>query len=157
MDLLEVTDELGSQPAAGLTDQVTGSDLGEQCLGLGRGEVLLRPPGRSSSSSACSWDTLRVCSSPSERRSASIRITVSWSSATTGRSPAIRVPTNATECASVASVLRPWPVEKTRARAESFGGTSTTAWPAAMSRTATCRPIPLHPSIAQTRSGHCFT
>ena len=46
---------------------------------------------------------------------------------------------------------------RSRARAESFGGTSTTSWPSAMSRIATCRPIPLHPSIAHTRSGHCFT
>jgi len=33
----------------------------------------------------------------------------------------MRVPTSATEWASVASVLRPWPVENTLARAESFG------------------------------------
>jgi hypothetical protein len=64
------------------------------------------------------------------------------------------VPTSATECASVASVLRPWPVENTRARAESLGGTSTTSWPSASRRIATCRPIPLHPSTAQTRFGH---
>jgi hypothetical protein len=36
-----------------------------------------------------------------------IELTASCSSLTTGRSPVIRVPTNATECASVASVLRP--------------------------------------------------
>ena len=35
----------------------------------------------------------------------------------------------ATECASVASVLRPCPVVNTRARADSFGGTSTTCSP----------------------------
>ena len=57
---------------------------------------------------------------------------------------AIRVPTNATECASVASVLRPWPVAKTRARADSFGGTSITCSPAASSRTATWWPPEPH-------------
>lgn len=36
------------------------------------------------------------------------------------------VPTNATECASVASVLRRWPVAKTLARADISGGTSRT-------------------------------
>ena len=45
--------------------------------------------------------------------------------------------TSATEWASVASVLRPCPVENTRARADSFGGTSTTSSPPARSRTAT--------------------
>ena len=69
------------------------------------------PPGISSSSRWCSWEILRVCSSPRERRrSTSSRRTASCSSLTTGRSPAIRVPTSATECASVASVLRPCPV-----------------------------------------------
>ena len=78
----------------------------------------LAPPGISSSSSACTWDTMRVWSSPSDRRrSTRTRSTVSCSSFTTGRNPAIRVPTRATEWASVASVLRPWPVAKTRARA----------------------------------------
>ncbi|WP_375504910.1 hypothetical protein [uncultured Jatrophihabitans sp.] len=41
----------------------------------------------------------------------------------------MRVPTSATECASVASVLRPCPVANTRVRADSFGGTSTTVSP----------------------------
>ena len=92
---------------------------------------------------------IRVWSSPSaRRRSTRTRSSASWSSLTTGRSPLIRVPTRATECASVASVLRPCPVAKTRARAESFGGTSTTSSPSASSRIATWRPIPLHPSIA---------
>ena len=53
---------------------------------------------------------IRVWSSPSEaRRSTSSRRTASCWSLTTGRSPDIRVPTSATEWASVASVLRPWP------------------------------------------------
>ena len=49
------------------------------------------------------------------RRSARIRSTISCWSATTGRSPAMRVATSATECASVASVLRPWPRRQTPA------------------------------------------
>ena len=40
--------------------------------------------------------------------------------------------------ASTGSVLRPWPVEDTRARAESFAGTPTTASPAATRRWARC-------------------
>ena len=38
----------------------------------------------------------------------------------------MRVAASATECASVASVLRPCPVANTRVRADSLGGTSTT-------------------------------
>lgn len=56
------------------------------------------PPGISSSSSWCNCEVLRVCSSPSDLRwSTRIRKMASCSSLTTGRSPAIRVPTEATE------------------------------------------------------------
>ncbi len=58
----------------------------------------------------------------------------------------------ATEWASVASVLRPCPVANTRARADNFGGTSTTSSPSASSRWAMCLPMPAQPSTAQTRS-----
>jgi hypothetical protein len=68
--------------------------------------------------------------------------------------PGHPVLTSATEWASLASVLRPCPVQNTRARADSFGGTSTTSWWSSSSRSAMWRPIPLQPSIAQTRSGH---
>ncbi len=74
----------------------------------------------------------------------------------TGRGPAIRTPTRAMECASVASVLRPWPVAKIRTRADIFAGTSTTSSPSATNRVATCLPIPAQPSTAQTRCGHCL-
>ena len=118
----------------------------------------LAPPGTSSRSRWCSWVTMRVCSSPSDRRrSTRVRGTASCSSFTTGRRPAIRVPTRAMEWASVASVLRPWPVANTRARADSFGGTSTTSSPLASRRRATWRPMPLHPSIAHTWSGQART
>jgi hypothetical protein len=56
--------------------------------------------------------------------------------------------------ASTGSVLRPWPVANTRARADSFAGTSTTVSPSATSRWATCRPMPLPPSTAHTRCGY---
>jgi hypothetical protein len=39
----------------------------------------------------------------------------------------------------------------TRARADSFAGTSTTVSPSAARRWAMCRPVPLQPSTAQTR------
>jgi hypothetical protein len=100
-------------------------------------------------------EIIRVWPSPSDRRrSARIRSTAScWSSAT-GRRPDMRVATRATECASVASVLRPCPVANTRARADSFGGTSTTCSPSASSLLAMCPPMPWQPSIAHVRSGH---
>lgn len=43
MDAFEVTDELRGDPAAGLACGVTEPDLGQQRLGLGRGQILLRP------------------------------------------------------------------------------------------------------------------
>jgi hypothetical protein len=61
----------------------------------------------------------------------------------------------ATECASTGSVLRPLPVANTRTCADSFAGTSTTVSPSWTSRCARCLPIPLQPSIAHSRSGHC--
>lgn len=65
----------------------------------------------------------------------------------------MRSATSATECASTGSVLRPLPVENTRARADSFAGTSTTGSPTATSRCATWRPMPEQPSTAHSRSG----
>ncbi len=153
VDPLQVGDQLRGDPATGLAGCVARTDLRQQALAWAAERSFFAPPGISSSSRWCSWETIRVWSSPSDRRrSTSTRSTASCSSLTTGRSPAIRVPTSATEWASVASVLRPWPVAKTRARAESFGGTSRTSSPAASSRIATWWPIPLQPSIAQTRS-----
>ena len=43
IDPLQVADQLGGDPAPGLARGVTGPDLGQQRLGLGRGQVLLRP------------------------------------------------------------------------------------------------------------------
>jgi len=51
-----------------------------------------------------------------------------------------------------AEAVRPLPVANTRTCAESFGGTSTTVSPSCTSRCAMCLPMPLQPSIAQTRS-----
>ena len=41
-----------------------------------------------------------------------------------------------------------------RTRVDSFGGTSTTVSPSAISRCASCTPTPPAPSTAQVRSGH---
>ena len=45
VDPFEVGDQLGGDPAPGLAGGVARSDLRQQCLGLGRGQVLLRPAG----------------------------------------------------------------------------------------------------------------
>ena len=42
VDSFEVGDQLRGDPAAGLADRVTRSDRGQQCLGLGDGQALLR-------------------------------------------------------------------------------------------------------------------
>ena len=63
----------------------------------------------------------------------------------------------AMECASSASVLRLCPVSSSRARADSFAGTSTTCSPSANSRCANGRPAPLLPSTAHIRSRYPAT
>ncbi len=99
------------------------------------------PAGTSSASSRCSRFSVRFrLRDSSSRRSANSRSTVRSSSATSLRSPRVRSATTAIECASVASVLRPWPVSNTRTRAASFAGTSTTVSPSANSRAASGRP-----------------
>ena len=45
VDPLEVADSSAATRRAGLADRVARADLGQQCLGLGGGEVLLRPAG----------------------------------------------------------------------------------------------------------------
>jgi hypothetical protein len=146
VDPLEVGGELGGDAAAGLAGGVPRPDLGQQRLGLRGGQVLLRP----------ARDEL-------EQQVVQLRdhagVVLAERPAPVGqdaqhsellvvddrRRPAMRVPTSATECASVASVLRPWPVENTRTRADSFGGTSTTCSSSASRRVATCRPIRCSP------------
>ena len=113
--------------------------------------TFVAPPGVIPSSSRCSWQTVRVRAWPRDRRrSARSRRAASARQQRTGRSPGMRDATTATECASVASVLRPWPVANTRMRADSLGGTSTTCSPSAKSRFARCLPMPWHPSIAHS-------
>jgi hypothetical protein len=43
VEAFEVADQLGGDAAAGLAGGIAGADLGQQGLGLGRGEVFLRP------------------------------------------------------------------------------------------------------------------
>ena len=101
-------------------------------------------PGRSSASSAWSrstvWTRRRVSAS---RRSVSIRSASSSPSTCSTRRVLVRTATTAIECASWASVLRLWPVSKSRTRAASLAGTSTTCSPASRSRCASGRPAPL--------------
>ena len=114
-------------------------------------------PGRSSASKACSrstvWTRRRVRAS---RRSVSIRRASSSPSSWSTRSVVVRTATAATACASWASVLRLWPVSKSRTRAASLAGTSTTCSPSSRSRCASGRPAPLLPSTAHTRFGQLF-
>ncbi len=111
------------------------------------------PPGMISSSRWWMRLTVSVRARPSSsRRSTSSRSTTVASSAATARRPGLRSPATATLCASTGSVLRPCPVSKTRTRADSFAGTSSTVSPSATSRWAMCRPIPAQPSTAHTRS-----
>jgi hypothetical protein len=98
--------------------------------------AFVAPPGTSSTSSRCSRCSrcsrliVSVRAAPSSsRRSASSRSATVRSSGRTWRSDRVRNAPTATECASVASVLRPCPVENTRVRADSFAGTSTTVSP----------------------------
>ena len=109
------------------------------------------PPGMSSSSSWCSWEIIRVWSSPRDRRAVGQdpqhrELLVIGDRA----QPGMRVAASATECASVASVLRPCPVANTRVRADSLGGTSTTCSPSASSR---LRDVPADALAALDRPG----
>jgi hypothetical protein len=113
----QVADQLGGDPASCLARSIPRAGPGQQRPGLSCRQVLLRPAGDQPGQQRCSWETIRVWSSPRERRrSARIRSTASCWSPATRRRPGIRVAASATECASVASVLRPCPVANTRVR-----------------------------------------
>src|SRR5215203_2091596 len=77
------------------------------------------------------------------------------SGSTAARRP-LREAASAVARASSPSFLRALPVESTRTRAESLGGTSTTDSPVAASLPARCRPSPPEFSMAQRRSGNRF-
>jgi hypothetical protein len=70
--------------------------------------------------------------------------------------PIVSEGTEGNEVASRRSFLRALPVESTRTREESLGGTSTTLSPAARSFCAKGRPMPPAPSTAERRSGKRF-
>jgi hypothetical protein len=84
----------------------------------------------------------------SERR----RSTSDSASGSTAASRSLRQAANAVARASSLSFLRALPVESTRTRAESLGGTSTTDSPAAANLWARCLPRPPAFSTAQRRS-----
>ena len=108
IDPLEIGDQFRGNTRRVLPAVSRGRTFPSSTLACAADRCFFAPPGISSSSSRCSWETILVWSSPSERRrSTSSRNTASCSSLTTGRRPLIRVPTSATECASVSSVLRP--------------------------------------------------
>jgi hypothetical protein len=105
-------------------------------------------PGVSSARRRCKRLTVCArCRTTSSRRSVSIRSTSSSGSCARARRSFARTAATATESASWASVLRPWPVS-IRTRAASLAGTSTTCSPSASSRCAKALPAPLLPPTA---------
>jgi hypothetical protein len=116
-------------------------------------------PGQERSRRGRSWTWRRFMvrvrwETTSSRRSESKRSTTVWSSAATTESLGLWMATDATDTASVTSVLRALPEPSSRARAASLAGTSTTRSPAARRCWATPCPRPAAPSTAHSRSGH---
>jgi len=95
------------------------------------------PPGRRSRKSACRrFSALVRSATRSSRLSESRRSTSEAASGSTAVSRSLREAASAVARASTPSFLRALPVESTRTRAESLGGTSTTDSPAAANLTA---------------------
>ena len=92
----------------------------------------------------------------SSRLSESRRSTSDAASGSTAASLSLREAASAVARASSPSFLRALPLESTRTRAESLGGTSTTDSPAAANLPARCLPRPPAFSTAQRRSGNRF-
>jgi hypothetical protein len=88
--------------------------------------------------------------------SESSRSTSEESSGSTAASLSLREAASAVARASIPSFLRALPLESTRTRAESLGGTSTTDSPAAANLPARCLPRPPAFSTAQRRLGNRF-
>ena len=113
------------------------------------------PPGRRSRRNACRRFSARVRSATrSSRLSESRRSASDAASESTAASRSLREAARAVARASTPSFLRALPVESTRTRAESLGGTSTTDSPAAANLPARWRPRPPAFSTAQRRSGN---
>jgi hypothetical protein len=111
--------------------------------------VPVTPPGMRSRKSPCKRLSALVRSATrSSRLSESRRSTSDSASGSTTASRPLCEAAKAVARASSSSFLRALPVESTRTRAESFGGTSTTDSPAAASLPARCRPRPLAFSTA---------
>ena len=137
-------------------DESRGTDGVEQGAGLPRGQELLRPAGDELEQQlvqpverlgAGAAQLVAAVGEQPQRDGGVVDVTC--------RRPGLRRAATATQWASAGSVLRPWPVSNTRARADSFAGTSSTVSPSATRRWAMCRPMPLQPSTAQTRSWYC--
>ena len=108
IDPLQVGDELGGDAFAGLAGGVPGrTGRAAPWPGPRTGPSSPRPGSAPAAAHGAGRPSGCGPHPATRRRSTSSRSTASCSSSTTGRSPAIRVPTSATECASVASVLRP--------------------------------------------------
>jgi hypothetical protein len=113
------------------------------------------PPGTRSRRSPCRrFSALVRSATRSSRLSESRRSTSEAASGSTAASRSLREAAKAVARASTPSFLRALPVESTRTRAESLGGTSTTDSPEAANLPAKCRPRPPAFSTAQRRSGN---
>jgi hypothetical protein len=118
---------------------------------------LPRRPGTRSHRSPCRRLNARVRSATkSSRLSERRRNTSEPASGSTVGNRSLRQAASAVARASSPSFLRALPVESTRTRAESLGGTSTTDSPAAANLWAKCLPRPPAFSTAQRRSGNRF-
>ena len=156
VDPLQVGDQLGGDPAAGLAGDVAGPDLRQQCLGLGGGQVLLRPAG-----DQLEQQLVQLGDHPGvvlAQRAAPVDQHPQHRRAARRRPPDAARPSG---CRPARRSGRRWrrSCGPDRSRTPASAPTASAAHrrPARRRRAAacaTCRPIPLQPSIAQTRSGH---
>ena len=109
----------------------------KMCPARSAESVRATPPGKRSRRSPCRrFSALVRSATRSSRLSESRRSTSEAASGSTGARRPLREAASAVARASTPSFLRALPVESTRTRAESFGGTSTTDSPEVANLTA---------------------
>ena len=148
--------QLHGEPAAGLAGQVPRLDGGDQRAGLPGGQELPGPAGQQSPAAAGAAGRRPGCGPGRARRGGrrACPLPPGPPRARTWTRPGARKAASATECAPAGPVLRPLPAANTRTCADSSGGTPETISPSWTRRCARCRPMPLQPPTAQTRSAN---